>query len=57
MHVPHDAVASRREEDRVVALELMARAGAMVTTSETVVFDWLQKAEGDAFKELSKKMR
>lgn len=57
VHVPHDAVASRREDDRKTALELMSRAGAIITTSETVVFDWLQKAEGDAFKELSKKMR
>jgi len=57
VHVPHDGVASRREEDRKTALALMERAGAMVTTSETIVFDWLQKAEGDAFKTLSKKMR
>lgn len=57
VHVPHDAVASRREDDRRTALDLMKRAGAIVTTSETVVFDWLQKAEGEAFKALSKKMR
>jgi nicotinamidase-related amidase len=57
VHVPHDAVASRREDDRKVALELMKKAGATITTTETVVFDWLQKAEGDAFKALSKKMR
>jgi nicotinamidase-related amidase len=57
VHVPHDGVASRRDEDRTTALELMRRAGAVVTTSETIVFDWLQKAEGDAFKTLSKKMR
>lgn len=57
VHVPHDAVASRRDDDRHVALDLMRRAGATITTTETVVFDWLQKAEGDAFKQLSKKMR
>ena len=57
VHVPHDAVASRQDEDRRTGLELMRRAGAIVTTSETVVFDWLQRAEGDAFKTLSKKMR
>lgn len=57
VHVPHDAVASRRDDDRKVALELMRKAGATITTTETVVFDWLQKAEGDAFKQLSKKMR
>jgi len=57
VHVPHDAVASRRDEDRRTGLDLMKRAGAIVTTSETIVFDWLQKAEGDVFKALSKKMR
>ena len=57
VHVPHDAVASRRDDDRRTGLDLMKRAGAIVTTSETVVFDWLQKAEGEAFKALSKKMR
>lgn len=57
VHVPHDAVASRRDDDRRVGLDLMARAGASITTTETIVFDWLQKAEGDAFKALSKKMR
>jgi nicotinamidase-related amidase len=57
VHVPHDAVASRRDDDRRTGLELMQRAGAIVTASETVVFDWLQKAEGEAFKALSKKMR
>ncbi|MBI2390297.1 MAG: isochorismatase family protein [Deltaproteobacteria bacterium] len=57
VHVPHDGVASRRDEDRRVGLELMQRAGGIVTTSETVVFDWLQRAEGDAFKALSKRMR
>jgi nicotinamidase-related amidase len=57
VHVPHDGVASRREDDRRVALDLLAREGAIVTSVETVVFDLLQKAEGDAFKELSKKIR
>lgn len=57
VHVPHDGVASRREEDRAAALGLYDRLGAHVSTSETVVFDWLRKAEGDAFKALSKKMK
>ncbi|MEO7093256.1 MAG: isochorismatase family protein [Polyangiales bacterium] len=57
VHVPHDAVASRRDDDKQIALDLMRRAGATITTTETVVFDWLQKAEGDAFKALSKKIR
>jgi len=57
VYVPYDAVASRRADDREIALDLMKRAGANITTTESVVFDWLQKAEGDTFKELSKKIR
>lgn len=57
VHVPHDGVASRREDDRQAALDLMRRCGAVVTTAETVVFDWLRRAEGDTFKALSKKIR
>jgi nicotinamidase-related amidase len=57
VHVPHDGVASRRDDDREAALDLMRRAGAIITTAETVVFDWLQKAEGDAFKQLSKRIK
>lgn len=57
VHVPHDAVASRRDDDKRVGLELMRQAGATITSTETVIFDWLQKAEGENFKALSKKMR
>ena len=57
VHVPHDAVASRKEADRLTALNLMARLGAYVTSSETVAFDWLREAQGDAFKAMSKKIR
>jgi len=57
VHVPHDGVASRREDDRLTALELMRRCGAVITTAETIVFDWLQRAEGDVFKQLSKRIR
>jgi nicotinamidase-related amidase len=57
VQVPHDAVSSRRDEDKRVGLDLMAKAGATITATETIVFDWLQRAEGEHFKALSKKMR
>src|SRR5215472_9896873 len=38
VHVPSDAVASRRDENRVVGLGLCERAGAVVTSAEAVVF-------------------
>lgn len=57
VHVVADAVASRREENRRIGLDLCARAGATVTATETVVFDWLERAGTDAFKAVSKLVR
>jgi nicotinamidase-related amidase len=52
-----DAVASRREEHRVLGLSLCERAGAIVMPAESVVFDWLHVAGTDEFKALSRLMR
>lgn len=57
VHVPIDGVASRRDDHRVTGLELCRAAGATITTAETVAFDWLRKAGGDAFKRVSKAVR
>jgi nicotinamidase-related amidase len=54
VHVPLDAVASRQKHDFRVGLSLMERAGAVVSSTETVVFDLLKRAEGDTFRALSK---
>lgn len=56
-YVVEDAVASRREDNRLAGLALAERAGALRTVTETVVFDWLRRAEGPAFKHLSKALR
>jgi nicotinamidase-related amidase len=55
--VPVDAVVSRREEDRSAGIALCERAGAVPTTVETVVFDWLERAGTDEFRALSKLLR
>ena len=57
VHVPLDGVASRRDDHRAAGLDLCRAAGAIVTTAETVAFDWLRKAGGDAFKRVSKVVR
>ncbi len=57
VHVPIDGVASRREDHRQVGLDLCRAAGATITTAETIAFDWLQRAGGDAFKRVSKAVR
>ena len=55
--VIEDAVASRTVENRALGLQLARRAGAIVTSTETVLFDLLGQAGGDAFKAISKLVR
>jgi nicotinamidase-related amidase len=55
--VAGDAVASRREEDRSQGLALAQRVGAWVAPSETIVFDWLERAGTPAFKAISPRIR
>jgi nicotinamidase-related amidase len=54
VHVPIDGVASRTEENRLAGISLCERAGAIATTTETVVFDLLERAGTEAFKAVSK---
>ena len=51
--VPQDAVLSRTEANRAVGLRLCEKAGATVTSTETVLFDLLGKAGTPEFKELA----
>ncbi len=50
--IVEDAVGSRRRADRDAALERLRRAGGAVVTSEMVVFEWLERGDAPAFKEL-----
>jgi len=54
VHVPVDGVASRRDDHRKTGLDLCREAGATLTTTETVLFDWLGRAGTDSFKKLSR---
>jgi nicotinamidase-related amidase len=56
-YVAADAVASRTEDNRVAGLALAEHAGAIRTVTETIVFDWIRRAEGDTFKAISKLVR
>ncbi len=47
-----DAVASRRESDREVALARVERAGGTIITSEMALFEWLARGDHPAAKEL-----
>ena len=54
VHVVRDAVASRTRSNWQTGLELMTRAGAVVTSTETVLFDALGRAGSDDFKALAR---
>ncbi|HEX3765324.1 MAG TPA: isochorismatase family protein [Kofleriaceae bacterium] len=54
VHVCADAVCSRTAANRELGLGLMARAGAVVSSTETSVFDLLGRAGSDEFRALSR---
>jgi nicotinamidase-related amidase len=54
VHVPADAVLSRTADNRQVGLQLIEKAGAVVTSTEVVVFDALVRAGTEDFKAMSK---
>ena len=45
-----DAVGSRRELDRTLAIERLRSEGARVVSAEMVVFEWLKRAATDEFR-------
>lgn len=53
VHVPMDAVLSRSDENLDVGLNLIEQVGAVVTSTETILFDLLQKAGSPEFKAIS----
>jgi nicotinamidase-related amidase len=55
--VPADGVAGRFALDHDLALRRLERAGAVLTTCETVVFEWLGDAGHPRFKEISRLVR
>ena len=57
VHVVSDAVVSRQPENRDVGLELMRHAGAIVTSTEAVLFDLLKGSDAPEFKAISKLVR
>src|SRR5438105_1797091 len=50
VYVPIDAVGSRNAIDQDVTLRRLERAGAILTTSETAVFEWVGGAGHPQFK-------
>ncbi|HBH53944.1 MAG TPA: isochorismatase [Planctomycetaceae bacterium] len=57
VHVPADAVGSRSESNRQVALDRMALGGAVITTTESVLLEWCEVAGTPDFKQISQMIR
>jgi nicotinamidase-related amidase len=55
--VAADAVISRNPEYKANALQRLCTAGVIVSNTESIVFEWLGRAEGDVFKQISKLVR
>jgi nicotinamidase-related amidase len=55
--VVEDAIISRNSANKANAIARMRDAGCIISNAESIVFEWLGKAEGDAFKVISKLIR
>ena len=55
--VAADAVSSRKESDKVLALEAARQAGAWVLSTESILFMLLKDSKNPAFKAVSKLIR
>jgi nicotinamidase-related amidase len=57
VHAVRDAICSRAEDNFVTAMEYMRDAGAVITCTETVLFQLLIKAGTEEFKTISKRIK
>ena len=54
VHLVTDAVSSRNEENRMLGLHCIERAGGVPTSTEMAIFELLRVAEGETFRSISK---
>ena len=57
VHVVQDAICSRSKENYRIGVEFMRDAGAVITGTETVLFQLLEKAGTEEFKAISKRIK
>lgn len=57
VHLPIDAVGSRSVVDHNTAIERMRDCGAVVTTTETAIFELCETADAPEFREISRLIR
>ena len=54
VHVVADAVSSRTNENKQIGLHRMAKEGAVITSTEMLLFELLRDAKHEKFRELAK---
>ena len=52
--VVDEAVGSRRDSDKALALQRMRDAGANIVSREMVAFEWLRRADSEVFRQVSR---
>jgi nicotinamidase-related amidase len=57
VYVAEDAVLSRNPVHKANALARLRHAGVIVSNTESIVFEWLRVAEGEAFKQIARLVR
>lgn len=57
VHLAGDAVCSRKKSDYLSGREMMRDAGAVISSTETILFQLLEKAGTPEFKAISKRIR
>lgn len=55
--VAEDAIISRQPANKANAIARMREAGCIISNTESIVFEWLGRAGGDAFKTISQLIR
>jgi nicotinamidase-related amidase len=55
--VAEDAIISRNLLHKENAIARMREAGCIISNTESILFEWLSKAEGDSFKAISQLIR
>jgi nicotinamidase-related amidase len=55
--VVEDAVLSRSAANKTNALKRLRHAGVIISNTESVVFEWLGRAEGEVFKQITRLVR
>jgi nicotinamidase-related amidase len=52
IHLVADAVASRVKENRDIAIDILRQAGAVISSTEIVIFQWAYRANTENFRKI-----